>query len=82
MLNIFTFSSSEQTPQYKRKLLVISSTKGSTVQDEEVWLYLGITDQCRPQALKFPLEFVTKSVNERDRNTRMEKEICVCVSSS
>ena len=42
-------------------------------EEEEVWLYSGITDQRRPLTLKFStiflLEFATKSVNEGDRHT-------------
>ena len=64
------FSSQKKKKKKKRK--------------KEIWLYSGITDQCRPQALKFsisfPLEFVAKSVNERDRNTHIERERDVCVT--
>ena len=100
VLNIFTFSSSEKSQYKKENFWSFPAPKDplyrkSQVQlyfpppagekeEEEVWLYSGITDQRRPLTLKFStiflLEFATKSVNERDRHTHKQREICVCVT--
>ena len=82
LLNIFTFSSSEKTPQYKKKIFGHSQHPrihctgrvkyGSTFSSPPLF-YSGIIDQRQPLALKFStiflLEFATKGVNERDRHT-------------
>ena len=74
LLNIFAFSSSEKTPQYKKKIIghsqhprihctgrvKYSSTSPPTPKkkNKEVWLYSGITDQRRPLTLKFSTIFL------------------------
>ena len=83
LLNIFTFSSPEKTPQYKKNIIGhFQHPRIHCTGRVKYGSTRKMTAQRRPLALKFStiflLEFATKSVNERDRNTHKQREICVC----